>query len=286
MESENFFDTEIIRLTDIPKINKSSLVVNGKKVDYFVSIIDARELKTYSIRDFSWNRDLNRRHVDRIYDDLVNMEVPHLLGTIKIVHNTRYEDYCIFDGQHRKEAIFKRLAENKFDDPDPWTLSITIEVYSIDCEKIEDNETADYLFCMANKVRVFDIKKHSIDAYIQDITKAYQSDLQLSQTINTGVKNVCNKIFLKELFNSLKQYFNPSRKIAVADVIKLIKEKNYQICMLDLEELFPNYKKATPKNQLVMRNKFNRAKRDNFCLNLEDYPHSKWISEIVEKINC
>ena len=34
-----------------------------------------------------------------------------------------------------------------------------------------------------------------------------------------------------------------------------------------------------------MRNKFIRAKKANFCLNLETYSPCKWIAEIVEKIN-
>jgi hypothetical protein len=280
-----FFEAEMTRITDVPKISQSKLNINGEEVNYFVSIIDARELKTYSIRDFAWNRDLNQKHVDKIYNDLVKMEVPHLLGTIKIVHNKRYEDCCIFDGQHRKDAIFKRLSENKFNDQHPWTLPITIEVYTIECEKIEESETADYLFRMANKVRVFDLKKHSIDAYVQDIVRAYENDPQLSQTVNKGVNNVCNKIFLKDLFNSLKLYFNPARRVPIADVIFLIKEKNHKISQLEVEIAFPNYKKANPKIQQIMREKFIKAKKNHCCLNLEYYPHSKWISEIVQEIN-
>jgi hypothetical protein len=290
MDSDDFFDTEIIRITDIPKTSKSKLVINGEIVDYFVSVVDAKELKTYSIRDFSWNRDLNKEHVDKIYNDLVNMESPHLLGTIKIIHNTRYEDCCIFDGQHRKEAIFKKLSENKFDDPKKWAMLITIEVYSIDCEKIEESKIADYLFCMANKVRIFDVKKEVIDTYLQDIIKAYESDPILSRTINEGVNNVCNKIHRKDLFNSFQKYFKPSKKIPIPEVIRLIKEKNHIMWEdLNVEDIFKGYKDSTPIIQGKFRSKFKKARDSYFFLNLGndnmDKYHKKWITEIVEQIN-
>jgi len=287
---DDFYDTETIKITDIPKTSRSKLVINGETVDYFVSVIDAKELKTYSIRDFSWNRDLDKEHVQKIYDDLVKMESPHLLGTIKIIHNSRYEDCCVFDGQHRKEAIFKRLSENKFDDPKKWGITITIEVYSINCEKIEDSQTADYLFRMANKVRVFDMKKEIIDTYIQDIVKAYESDPLLSRTINQGVNNVCNKIFIKDLFNSFQKYFKPSKKILIPEVIRLIKQKNHVMWEeLNVEDVFKGYKKATPVTQGKFRSKFKKARDSYYFLNLyndnmETY-HKKWITEIVEEIN-
>ena len=68
------------------------------------------------------------------------MKTPHLIGTIKIIHNSRFQEYYIFDGQHRKEAIFKKLLENTFDNPNPGKMDITIEVYSIDCDKIENSK--------------------------------------------------------------------------------------------------------------------------------------------------
>ena len=207
-DSGLYFDTELIKLTDIIKNNETVLKINNENVNYFTSIIDAKDLQTYSVNDYAWNRDLNQKHVEQIFNDLTKMETPHLIGTFKIIHNKRFEECYIFDGQHRSHAIKKKLAENKFDDINPWKMNITIEVYSIDCEKIEDSKIAEYLFCMANKVRVFDIK-HLIDTYIQDIAKSFQNDTILGLGINKGQKNTCSKIFLKDLFNSLKLYFNP-----------------------------------------------------------------------------
>ena len=279
-----YYDTELIKLTDIAKINETVIKINDENVNYFTSIIDAKDLHTYSVNDYSWNRDLNQKHVDQIFNDLSKMENPHLIGTFKIIHNKRFEESYIFDGQHRSHAIKKKIAENKFDSLHPWKINITIEVYSIDCEKIEDSKIAEYLFCMANKVRVFDIN-HLIDTYIQDIAKSFQKDIVLGSGINTGQNNTCNSIKIKDLFNSLKIHFNPVIRPTISEVIKIIKEKNYQISVLELDQVFPNYKSANQKNQLIMRNKFIRAKKTNFCLNLETYPPSKWITEIVEKIN-
>ena len=286
MDTENiFFDTENISIDDIPKIYESKLVINDETVDYFIGIVDAKELKTYSVRDYSWNRNLNENHVKQIYKDLNKMKTPHLIGTIKIIHNSRFQEYYIFDGQHRKEAIFKKLSENKFDDPDPWKMNVTIEVYTIDCEKIEDSKTAEHLFYMANKVRAFDVKKDTIDKYIQNICNLFEEDLFFKPFINKGVNKSSFKIFSKDLFNNLTSHFNPKKRLQISEVIRLIKEKNYEISLLEIDDLNPNYKFMNQKNKEECRKKFIKAKQINFCLNLEWYPPSKWISEIVEKIN-
>jgi len=282
----DYFDAEIIRLTDIPKKIESTLLINNETVEYFVSIIDAKDLQTYSINDYAWNRKLNQEHVDKIYNNLIKMENPHLIGTFKIIHNKRFEECYIFDGQHRRNAILKKLSQNKYDDVVPWSMDITIEVYSINCAKIENSKTAEHLFCMANNILVFDISQ-LIDTYIQDISKQFQDDVILGTGINKGIKNTCNSIFIKDLFNSLQRYFIPKTRPPIEQVILLIKKKNFDISNLDISknEVFPGYKFANPQMQLKMRNKFIRAKRANFCLNLEGYPPSKWIEEIVNSID-
>ena len=93
----DYFDAEIIRLTDIPKKIESTLYINNEIVEYFVSIIDAKDLQTYSINDYAWNRKLNQEHVDKIYSDLTKMENPHLIGTFKIIQreqNLKSSIYC------------------------------------------------------------------------------------------------------------------------------------------------------------------------------------------------
>ena len=103
-----YYDTELIKLTDIAKINETVIKINDENVNYFTSIIDAKDLHTYSVNDYSWNRDLNQKHVDQIFNDLSKMENPHLIGTFKIIHNKRFEESYIFDGQHRSHAIKKK----------------------------------------------------------------------------------------------------------------------------------------------------------------------------------
>jgi hypothetical protein len=286
MDTEKYYDIESsTSIMDITRIYDTQLIINNETVEYFIGIVDAKELITYEVRDYSWNRDLDQDHVKKIYKDLNKMENPHLIGTIKIIHNKRFQENYIFDGQHRKEAIFKRLSDCKYDDVKQWKMNVTLEIYSIDCKTIEESKTAEHLFKMANKVRAFDVKTDTINKYIQTICKQFEEDSFFKLFVNKGVNKSIVKIFPKDLFNNLTLHFKINKRVPVADVIKMFKEKNYNISLLQIDELNPNYKYMNQKNKEECRQKFIKAKQKNFCLNLEWYPPSKWIQEIVEKIN-
>jgi len=247
-----------------------------EKVEFKLCITSARNLIRHA-KTYTWNRTLDEEHVNLIYNDLKEMRTHLLIGTIKLI-GTKKENYYVFDGQHRFAALSKIVED---DINMEWDMDLITEIYFINSDDIKNSETAKELFKLANKTLNFKIED-TINEYIIDLTKELSKDEFFKENIKEAYSVNRPRISKKELYNHLQKNFKPNFHPPIKDVITLIKRIN--------NELSINMVKAIgePKNTLVYKKneeKYKKAIKYKFVLNLETYPPKNWIDDLNQIIN-
>lgn len=108
-------------------------------IEYYICSI--RDLCN-NIPIWAYNRKLNHEHIAQLEKDIIKDK--HFIGSVKIMKDND-DKYCIFDGQHRINAIKNIMKTNsKFD------MDVLVELYKVD--NMNSNE-AILLFKRANNVK-------------------------------------------------------------------------------------------------------------------------------------
>jgi len=260
---ENFLDATFYFI----HYQKPIELINKKGVYIFAScpIRDAIQ----HLAPYTWNRPINEVHVKTIELALREMKVPHLIGTIKVIHCNN--KFYVYDGQHRIAALSNVLK----DDIDMiWNIEINMEIYQFTGEKnIQENEIAQYLFDCANKTIAFEKIRDAVDPFIKDFLIQLVKDPLFIDNIKDE-KCSRPKISTSDLYKALKTYYKPKEYPSILDLIKIIKQKNNELCLMSKDELMAG------SGAVLTDANYTKAKKSKFFLNLATYPPSKWINEI------
>jgi hypothetical protein len=263
---EEFYDASFYQT-----LHTSPLIIEGINVNYSLAISKPRDLIRFA-KPYTWNRPINEEHVKQITNDLKEMSTPFLIGTFKVILNSKTGEFMIYDGQHRLKAYKNVLEEDPEHDCD---IPTTLEIYSFLCEDgIEKSPVALKLFDLANKTHTFDKIVDKINPYIQDITNAFATDSFFKSNITES--NYRPKIAKFWVYQKLLENFNPKIKPSISEIINLFKRKNNQISLKPIKELTGSVK-STPQ--------YDKARKSNFFLNLTNYPFEKSVKEIVIELN-
>jgi hypothetical protein len=261
----------------------SHLIIKNYPVIYTFAITNPRDLIRFS-EIYTWNRSINQEHVDQIIKDLKDMEHPFIVGTFKLIVNTKTgEKMKIYDGQHRFKA-FEGLLEE--DTEHNWDIPTPLEIYSFSSDDtIETSPIAKHLFELANKTHPFDKMNDSIDIYFEEITNGI-ANIPLFKNGIEMYKDKCSKprISKKDIFNILTKSFKPITKPSVEEVILLFKRKNNSVSLFPVEKIIGS---LTPNDQ------YNKASKANFFLNIRILgkdsttviPFENRVKEIVNELN-
>jgi hypothetical protein len=230
-----------------------------------ICICDAREL-VENVETWAFNRKLNIEHVDNIYNDLKDMKIPHFMGSIKILSDSKGH-FRLVDGQHRLQSIRKMLDN---DIEHKWNMDILVEIYSVDDLNGQD---AINFYQKANK---------NLNVTIED-----QPEINIMSIIN-GIcaeplfkccivdKDKVNRprISKKNLYEQFKKYYTPSSILTIEEIVDKVKHINTQISMKNNILLF-----GSEDNAKIIQKE--RAKKIKFYLNMDcDYDPSVWIPYI------
>ena len=271
MSSSETLDDEFYESSFYETLHTSPLIIGDKPVSYSIAIAKSRDLIRY-VKPYTWNRVINEEHVTQITKDLKEMKTKFLVGTIKVILDSKTGEFMVYDGQHRLKA-FRNVMEEDTDHD--CNFQSTLEIYSFPCEgSIEKSPIAKILFELANKTFSFNKKKDKIDNYIQDITNAFATEPFFKS--NIAESNYRPKIAKFWIYQKLVENFNPTNKPSVSEVISLFKSKNNQISLKPIKEILGSVK-SNPQ--------YDKARKSNFFLNLTSYPFEKCVKEIVLELN-
>ena len=115
-------DENLIEDVDEKIINYEGLYSEGVYLSVYSCPI---RYKLPFIKQWAYNRLLNKEHVDNIQKSLENK--PYVIGTIKLMKNRQDNQYEILDGQHRIEAIRNLCNRNP-----EYNIKCQIEEYLLD----------------------------------------------------------------------------------------------------------------------------------------------------------
>lgn len=282
MSSSDAPEEEFYEASFYSTLHTSSLIINDKNIKYDLAISNPRDLIRFA-ENFPWNRPINNEHVKGIIKDLKEMaSKPFILGTFKILFDSKKNRYMIFDGQHRFEA-FKSIMEEDIEHI--WNIPTTLEIFTLPPENcnIENNPIAIKLFELANKTHAFDKINDNINTYIQDISNAFENEPLFKNAIGNSR---CSKpkISKDTVYQILKKCFNPLIKPTVSEVIKILLKKNNIYSNSPIKDIIGVSKPTT---------QYNKAREIVFFLNLklkDDQgdvikPFERRIKEIVLELN-
>lgn len=229
--------------------------------------------------NFSFNRELNEKHKNKIKDDLLKQKCPHLMGSIQIIKDLS-NNYRVINGQHRLFAI-KEILDS--DTNMNFNINILFEVYDvnlIDINSIENNyENINDLFEKANNSLNFKALDDR-DLFIRSLLLEIKKDPILGPGIVEKDKGRVNKprILLKNLFELFKVHFKIDNKLSIDKIVEKIKIINNTLSLKNYNEFYGTEK--VHEKKLKQRNKaFNIGK--GFYLNLDSkFPPEVWIKMI------
>lgn len=263
-------------------INTGSILTSGVLLD-ISSVFDGLKMSLYKfdimtiatrLNVWAFNRKLNQEHVDAIYNDFIKQKHPHLIGSIKLVHDQQKDDFQIIDGQHRLAMINKYIQEGH-----TTSVNVFIEIYHV--QSLNDPNVFK-LFKMANtnlNVTVED----DVNVHIAEIVNALAEDPELRKGIidkNDGRVNR-PKISKKDLYEVLKANIKAQDlRLPVKDIVERIKAVNRLIGGKTNRELFGR----TDPSQTNLNMK-GKADAHNFYLNMPGrYPPERWIDMIGNQV--
>jgi hypothetical protein len=224
---------------------------------------------------WAFNRKLNEAHVDKLYNDLCEQTVPHLMGTIKVVKDQN-GNFQVIDGQHRLQAAKRFRADHGHK-----KMTIYVEAYHVD--SIDSCVVFD-LFKMANSNLNISVAD-DLNMFVIELVTRLANHHILGKGIvdkNDGRVNKprISKKALYELFkDNLKAHH---MNLDINKIVESIGMINIHISKMTNLELFG--RNNTSQYNLNMRC---NAEKYNFYLNLPGkFPPEKWMDmiSVIDKV--
>jgi hypothetical protein len=202
-----------------------------------------------------------------MYNDLLQQEHPHLIGTIKVVFDTENDQMRVIDGQHRIESL-----QMFFDTKSIQDVDLILEVYHVDDINSPD---VHMLYKKANANLNVSVED-DVNVHLSEIVNALSKDTRLSKGIIDKNNGRINKprISKKEIFEAFKEHMRAQdMSMSVDDVVSRVVAINKQLKAKTNLEMFG-------RNHPAEKHRINKAKAENyeFYLNLNGkYPPERWI---------
>jgi hypothetical protein len=229
------------------------------KINYRVYYCSVRKLAV-KVDNWAFNRNVSEVHIESIKRDILGMEKPHLLGSIKLVRHVHLDEFRVIDGQHRLLAIRDILEK---DETMEWDMCVLVEVYEVN--DLNDPNVIDLYLKANNNLNVKDDDKP--DTHLISIINTLCSD----QILGSGIIDVDDnkkinkpRITKKGLFEAFKEYYHPTFKQDPVFVLERVKEINRKLGVAPHKVVFGKISEVSVSTQ---RKKADELK---FYLNMKD----------------
>jgi hypothetical protein len=264
---------------DTPRSTSSYSSCNGKGIllDAMTVFEDIRlEVYKFDAQDivstldvWSFNRKLNKDHVQSIYEGLCSQNHPHLIGTIKVIKDM-FGDMKVIDGQHRVQAL-RMLCDTHPDNH----IFIFVEMYHV---QSLDDDIVFQLFKIANTNLNINVDD-DLNMFVVELVNKLATDAELSKGIidkNDGRVNR-PRISKKEMYEALKTNLKMNHLNQSIDLlVSKIKATNTKIGKMSYLELFSRREPSQKRINMKCN-----ADKYGFYLNMEgNFNIDKWISEL------
>jgi hypothetical protein len=255
-----FGGAESIQILD--NDNDNSMLI---KIDY-VSLIRY-------IKHWSYNRQINEEFVNELYDSIVDNN--KIVWTLTAIKERSNDNLYLIDGQHRFEAIKKRMTE---DNNLQYNNNLYINIYLVD-NKESDSQYIINLFNKINKNTPLEENDYPDNTIINIIQKIVE-DPVLSKGIKTDEKRhsahqpYIHKKTLNDLFQKNKDIIKTMDIDLIITNLKII---NNRLRLKAFEDIYIN-------DNVNNRNKWQSAKRIEFFLGLKECKSIYKIENIIRNI--
>lgn len=267
---------------DIPTFNIMNNILDKKDENTFMIHMTFQEVSAYT-SSWCFNRKINEEKVDELLTSLnTSYPIPFILHAVyDEKHTNPMAKILILDGQHRVEAIRKKLATDITGECD---YKVWICIYKIDyAETINTNAVLDK-FKRINNNRVFSDDELP-DTFVMDLVNTlcevalFKNNKVIGMNVNA---NTCHspcihKKELNALFNENKELIRGSNK-TITELVKNILIINNRLSVQTFEQLYP----SKYRNSEVEKEKYKKAVSRKFFLNLKNsqFAPNTWIKFI------
>ena len=235
------------------------------KIDY-VSLIRY-------IKHWSYNRQINDDFVNELYNSIVDNN--KIIWTLTAIKERSNDNLYLIDGQHRYEAIKKRMNE---DNNLQYNNNLYINVYLVD-NKERDSKYIIDLFTKINKntpLKDYDYPDNAIINIIQNIVNdpVLKKGIKTDEKRHSAYQPYIHKKTLNELFKMNKEVIKTMDIDLIITNLKII---NNRLRLKAFEDIYINDNNAN-------RNKWQSAKKIEFFLGLKECKAIYKIENIIKNI--
>jgi hypothetical protein len=264
-EHQDEFQEFLFDSSDTIKIlddNEHSMLI---KIDY-VSLIRY-------IKHWSFNRQINDDFVNELYESIV--ENNKIIWTLTAIKERSNNNLYLIDGQHRFEAIKKRMSE---DSNLQFNNNLYIKIYLVD-NKERDSQYIIDLFNKINKNTPLGENDYPDNSIINIIQKMI-NDPVLIRGIKTDEKRHTahqphiHKKTLNDIFQKNKDIIKTIDADTIINNLKII---NNRLRLKPFEDIYLN-------DNITNRNKWESAKKIEFFLGLKECKSTYRIENIIRNI--
>lgn len=229
------------------------------------------------IGHWSYNRPLNKDHIDGLYKNIKNNNISWVLSAVTEKGNN--DQIYLIDGQHRFEAIKKIIDEdldmkiNKF---------VYVNIYSVD-NIDEDFEYIKELFIKINLNSPLENFQFPC-SFSANLIKEIIKDPVLSKGISTNPKThsahqpMIHKKTLNEILNISHSII---KNIDINLIINNLKYANNRLSIMTFDNIYLNCNKSDIEKN---KNNWNKAKEIGFFLGLKDCNLKYKLINIINNI--
>jgi hypothetical protein len=227
-----------------------------------------------NIHDYVYNNKINDKHVENIYNDILQDEDKIIIGCFSVIQCDREDNKLyLIDGHHRRQALLKILQNNK---DNIYIDSISIEIKLYHVEKLNSDKTFN-LYKKINNVKPYMIKTN--EDVIREITEKLVNYTNFNKCLKIcpDNKTKCNfPYFNRNEFVSLLSYKLSDRTdINSEEIVNNIISFNDYCRTLPICELFQITSVKYEKHKTMYDKRYAKVKTLN-CFLKTPYGEQNW----------
>jgi hypothetical protein len=230
-------------------------------------------IKSHCVKQWAYNRQLSDNVINELYESITTNN--NIKWTLTAFKERDSENLYLIDGQHRYEAIKRKINE---DIDMQYINNIYIIIYLIDNKELEVNYIID-LFNKINKntpLNNIDYPDNTIINMVEKIIKdpILKNGIKKNERHHSSHQPFIHKKTLNELLQNNKEYIIDMN---IDDIIRNLKIINNRLSLMSFDEIY------TKKSDINYKN-WCKANNIQFVLGLRDCKNNYKIENIIKNI--
>lgn len=260
------------------KLNNNTLNIQYSKPSKTYGLIEVIQPVTSkfieNIHDFVFNNKIDDKHVDNIYNEILQDEDKIIIGCFSVIQCDEEDNKLyLIDGHHRRQALLKILNNNQ---DSIYIDSISIEIKLYHVEKLNSDKTFN-LYKKINNVKPYMIKTN--EDVIREIIDKLVNYTNFNKCLKICADNKikCNFPYVNrnEFISLLSHILKDRIDINSNEIINNIINFNDYCKTLNVCELFQIDYTKYDKYKISYDKKYDKVKKLN-CFLKTPYGEKNW----------